>query len=223
MFNFATVAVIVQLVFLECILSIDNAAVLGAMVAYLPLDKPTPWPARLRPLLGRFDRILGPQREAALKVGLFGAYAGRALMLVLASAIIEMPWVHILGAIYLLYLGISHFGERHQSQGQAEEEALSRRKAGFWSVVRGLNLADMAFSIGNVVAAVALSHDLWIVLVGVGIGIVAMRFAASLFTRLIQWEPELESGAYLLILFIGAKFLLESWFNLHLDEYIQFA
>jgi tellurite resistance protein TerC len=221
--HIAAVAIIVQLIFLECILSIDNAAVLGAMVAYLPTDQTTPWPRHLRPLLGRFDRLLGPQRAAALKVGLFGAYAGRALMLALASAIIERPWVHILGAIYLLYLGINHFAGYYQGQSQNEAEELPQRKADFWSVVLALNLADMAFSIDNVVAAVALSSELWIVLVGVGIGIVAMRFAASLFTKLIHWEPELESGAYLLILFIGGKFLLESWFGLHLDDFIQFG
>jgi YkoY family integral membrane protein len=222
MIPFSAVAVIVQLIFLECILSIDNAAVLGAMVAYLPIDKPTPWPRRLHPLLSKLNPMLGPQRDAALKVGLFGAYAGRAVMLVLASAIMEMPWVQILGAAYLLYLGISHFAGRYQSQ-QDEEEALVRRRAQFWSIVVALNLADMAFSVDNVVAAVTLSQELWIVLIGVGIGILAMRFAASLFSRLIQWEPELESGAYLLLLFIGGKFLMESWFNFHIDDFVQFG
>jgi tellurite resistance protein TerC len=223
MIDFAGVAIIVQLIFLECILSLDNAAVLGAMVAYLPKDQPTPWPKSVRPLLRNLDRVLGPQREAALKVGLFGAYAGRALMLLLASAIIETPWVHILGALYLLYLGISYFGGRYHSQSQYEGQAQLRRKPGFWSVVLALNLADMAFSIDNVIAAVALSQNLWIVLLGVGIGILAMRFAASLFTRLIAWEPELESGAYLLLLFIGGKFLMESWLGLHIGDYAQFG
>jgi len=32
----AIVTIILQLIFLECILSIDNAAVMGAMVAHLP-------------------------------------------------------------------------------------------------------------------------------------------------------------------------------------------
>jgi tellurite resistance protein TerC len=222
--DIAVITIIVQLIFLECILSIDNAAVMGAMVANLPTEQPTPWPKSLRPLLGRADRFLGSQRDAALKVGLFGAYAGRALMLALANIIIELPWVHLLGALYLLYLGISHFADRYY-RGQDDEEgaAALRRKRGFWSVVLALNLADMAFSIDNVVAAVALSRDLWIVLLGVGIGIVAIRFAATLFTRMISWEPELESGAYLLILFIGAKFLLELRMGLHIDDLTQFG
>ena len=42
------VSIIIQLVFLEGILSIDNAAVLGAMVAMLPIDKPVPYPHKLQ-------------------------------------------------------------------------------------------------------------------------------------------------------------------------------
>jgi tellurite resistance protein TerC len=68
--------IIVQLMFLKCILSIDNAAVMGAMVAHLPTDQATPWPASLRPVCGWADRLLGPQRPAALKVSLVDAYVG---------------------------------------------------------------------------------------------------------------------------------------------------
>ena len=46
--DIAAVTIIIQLIFLEGILSIDNAAVLGAMVAHLPRDEPIPWPQSLR-------------------------------------------------------------------------------------------------------------------------------------------------------------------------------
>src|SRR5262249_41783357 len=162
-------------------------------VAHLPSDVPTPWPNSLRSWFGWTDRLLGSQQAAALKVGLFGAYAGRALMLVLATVIIERPWVHALGAIYLLYLGTGYFAQHYRAGQEATTNEIALRgKRGFWAVVLALNLADMAFSIDNVVAAVALSHQLWVVLLGVGAGILAIRFAATLFTRLIAWEPQLE-------------------------------
>jgi len=224
MLDVTAVTIIIQLIFLECVLSIDNAAVLGAMVAHLPTDRPTPWPRVLRPLLSRLDPILGSQRQAALKVGLLGAYGGRALMLILASIIIKVWWVPILGSLYLLYLGINHFAEYHQQgHGREDNKARLHRRGGFWSVVLAIELADLAFSLDNVVAAVALSRDLWVVLLGVAIGIVSMRFAATLFTRMIAWEPALEDGAYLLLLFIGGKFLLESGLEWHVGEYVQFG
>ena len=59
----AFITIILQLIFLECILSIDNAAVLGAMVAPLPNDRPVPWPRTLRGVLSKLDPLLGPQPD----------------------------------------------------------------------------------------------------------------------------------------------------------------
>lgn len=221
------VAVIVQLIFLECILSLDNAAVIGAMVAPLPNDQTTPWPKALRPIFGWTDKYLGSQREAALKVGLFGAYAGRALMLVLASLIMQVAWVQILGALYLLHLALDHFAEVYHKQRRADagvDEAAHQaiHARGFWGIVLALNLADMAFSLDNVVAAVALTDELWVVMLGVAIGILVMRFAAQIFSRLVQWEPALEHGAYLLLLAIGVQFILK-FFHIEIHEATQFA
>src|SRR5512135_3908478 len=100
-FDLGFLYVIVQVIFLEGILSIDNAAVLGAMVSVLPKDKMVPWPGPLKFLGPPIHRLLGGQRPAALKVGLLGAYFGRALMLLLASFVIQNHFLKILGAAYL--------------------------------------------------------------------------------------------------------------------------
>ena len=83
--------ILVQVIFLEGILSIDNAAVLGAMVSALPQKDMVPWPGPLKFLGPAVHRIFGGQRPAALKVGLLGAYIGRGLMLVLANFVIHNP------------------------------------------------------------------------------------------------------------------------------------
>lgn len=223
--HWGVVAIVIQLIFLECILSIDNAAVLGAMVNHLPTDKPTPWPKALKPFFGWTDKFMGSQRSAALKVGLFGAYAGRLIMLALATIIVRNPWMQILGALYLLHLGIQHFIHLYHEEQHAtgHSEGPMPNKGGFWSVVLALNLADMAFSLDNVIAAVALSDKFWVVALGVGVGIVMMRFAATLFARMIAWEPKLESGAYLLLLAIGSELILAKILDIHIDDMVSFA
>jgi tellurite resistance protein TerC len=218
--------IITQLVFLECILSIDNAAVIGAMVARLPNDRPTPWPKLLHRFFSRFDHFLGSQRESALKVGLFGAYAGRVAMLALASIIIQYTWMQVLGALYLIYLAVKHFVERfqhHQAKRANPEYERSATAEGFWNVVLTIELADLAFSLDNVVAAVSLSDRLWVVVLGVAIGIVIIRFAATVFTRMIAWEPALEHAAYLLLVAIGGELILEHWFAIELGDIAKFA
>jgi tellurite resistance protein TerC len=206
------VVIVLQLIFLEGILSIDNAAVLGAMVSKLPAHEPIPWPHWLGFMSRWGDRVFGGQRAAALKVGLLGAYAGRAIMLLLATIVIENPWLRLLGAAYLFKLAIEHLGAPHAEWDEEEEADEMSQKVvgkGFWSVVLAVELADLAFSLDNVVAAVALSPVLWVVLLGVALGILTMRFAAQIFTVLIEREPVLATAAYLLVLAIGIEVLVE--------------
>ncbi len=222
MTTFEVIIIILQLIFLEGILSIDNAAVLGAMVSQLPVHEPIPWPKSLHFMSGWGDRIFGPQRKAALTVGLLGAYAGRALMLLLAGYIIANPWLRLLGAAYLFKLAIEHLGSSHAEWEEEEEAAeMSSKTAGkgFWMIVLLVNLADLAFSLDNVVAAVALSSEFWVVFLGVAIGILIMRFAAQIFTVLIEREPVLSTAAYLLVLAIGVEVLISDITLLRGHEY----
>jgi tellurite resistance protein TerC len=57
----------------------------------------------------------------------------------------------------------------------------------------------------------------------VAIGIVVIRFAATLFTRLIAWEPALEHAAYLLLLAIGCELLLEKWLHIEITDLTKFG
>ncbi len=222
--NLQLVAVIVQLIFLEGVLSLDNAAVLGAMVRRLPNDKPVPWPGSLWWLGRRLNRLLGPQRGAALRVGLLGAYAGQSLMLALARYVMENPWLRLVGALYLLYLAINYFADLHMEEtgDQSSAKRLANTK-GFWAVVVAIEFTDLAFSLDNVVAAVALSDRYWVVLLGVMLAILMIRFAAGIFSRMIDWEPALQHTAYLLILAIGVELILEDQFAIEIGEFTQFG
>ena len=104
--DFSIIVIVIQLIFLEGILSIDNAAILGAMVTTLPSHEPIPWPKSLHWLAKILDKVFGNQRVAALRVGLLGAYVGRGLMLLAASYIIANPWLKLIGAIYLIRLAV---------------------------------------------------------------------------------------------------------------------
>lgn len=222
MFDWQWVYVVVMVIFLEGILSIDNAAVLGAMVSALPPHAPIPWPGPLRFLSGRLERVLGGQRSAALKVGLLGAYLGRGLMLVLASFVIHNPWLKLAGALYLVKLAMENLGKAEP--GEEQQVGLERvANKGFWGVVIAVELADLAFSLDNVVAVVALSDQLWLVMFGVAIGIITMRFAAGIFTWLIEREPILKPAAYILVLNIGTELLLSDFLGVEVESVLKFA
>lgn len=213
--------IILQVIFLEGILSIDNAAVLGALVSVLPKDEKVPWPGPLKFLGPPVHRLLGGQRSAALKVGLLGAYLGRGLMLLLANFVIHNHYLKILGAVYLIKLAFENLGKPEPGE---QDQVLGKRTEGknFWSVVIAVELADLAFSLDNVVAVVALSDNLPIVLFGVFMGIITMRFAAGIFTWMIIKEPILKSAAYLVVFNIGAELLLSEFMGIEIGGSLKF-
>lgn len=165
------IIIVLQLIFLEGILSIDNAAVIGALVSPLPDDKHVEW----TPALQRFGEwlhpVLGNQRMAALRVGLLGAYVGRGAMLFLTSFLIHNSWIKIIGAVYLIHLAFDSL-EDMTGGGSEEDDAIEPIKVqSFWAMVLTVETMDLIFSIDNVVAAVSLSNKIWVVMLGVGIGI----------------------------------------------------
>ncbi|MBL7720030.1 MAG: DUF475 domain-containing protein [Flavipsychrobacter sp.] len=198
----ASMAIIFNLIIIESLLSVDNAAVLATMV----LD--------LKP----------EQRKKALHYGIIGAYVFRGICLLLASVLIKIWWLKPLGGLYLLYLCVKYFIRRptvEQIEAEAVEQEKSHEVTGnriyrlivkwvgpFWSAVIMIELVDLTFSIDNVFAAVAFTDNILLVWIGVFIGILAMRFVATGFVRLIEHYPFLETAAFVVIGVLGVKLLL---------------
>jgi predicted tellurium resistance membrane protein TerC len=87
----------------------------------------------------------------------------------------------------------------------------------FWATVVAVEIMDLAFSLDNVFAAVAFTKNkelypwpsnIILVCIGVFIGILAMRFAAQGFVKLMHRYPFLEKCAYIVIGILGVKLVL---------------
>lgn len=197
MFNefIAALPVIISLVILESLLSVDNALVLAAMVKHLPEQ----------------------ERKWALRAGMIGAYVMRGLSLAFVFLIISNPWIKLAAGGYLIYLMCSHLGVE---EGVDEAKQV---KAGFWGTVLAVELADLSFSIDNIAAAAAFTNKMWIIIVGVFIGIAAMRFIAGLFVKLIEKFPVLNVVAYLLVGWVGIGLWVENLLHVEFSEFTKFA
>jgi tellurite resistance protein TerC len=215
--------IILQLIFLEGILSIDNAAVIGALVSPLPDDRRIPWPRSLKRLGDWLHPILGNQRGAALRVGLLGAYLGRGAMLFLTSFLIHNSWIKILGAAYLIHLAFDNLADMTGGGSEEDGDVKPIRIQSFWPTVLTVELMDLIFSIDNVIAAVSLSDKIWVVMLGVGIGILTMRFAAGLFSYAVAREPILKQAAYVLVLNIGVELILDQVWHVEISDLLRFG
>ena len=185
--------VVLNLIIIETLLSVDNAAVLATMVMDLPQD----------------------QRNRALKYGIIGAYFFRGVCLLLASWLVKIWWLKPLGGFYLLFLTYSYF--KGKSTPKDHTDDLTDKKSNwfyrvtvgsignFWATVALVELMDLAFSIDNVFAAVAFTDNIYLICTGVFIGILAMRFVAQTFVKLMETYTFLETLAFVVIGVLGLK------------------
>jgi predicted tellurium resistance membrane protein TerC len=99
------------------------------------------------------------------------------------------------------------------TSGAASCNVAAHSQAAFWRTVLVIELTDIAFAVDSILAAMALagskSSKLWVVIVGGILGVVLMRFAAALFIKLLDRFPRFEISAYLLVIVIGLKLVLD--------------
>jgi YkoY family integral membrane protein len=204
-------AVVALLIVLEGVLSIDNALVLGLLAKRLPKR----------------------EQGRALTYGLIGAFAFRFLTIAIAQLLLRFRIVKLIGGLYLFYVAAKYFwdvvAERNASklekgESGADSPEFEVRKAGFWSTVLVIELTDIAFAIDSIMAAIALvgpppeGHTgwhpkLWVVVTGGMLGVILMRYAAVVFIKLLEKFPRFETAAYLLVMVIGGKLVLDWKFN----------
>jgi YkoY family integral membrane protein len=183
------------LVILEGLLSADNALVLAVMVRHLPKR----------------------QQKKALRYGIWGAFVFRLIAVLLASVLMQSWWIQVVGGFYLIYVALRHFA----SSSEESSGTNARFGQGFWGTVVNVELADIAFSVDSILAAVAMAESLprhlqevnWIklgiVYIGGVLGIITMRFVAGGFLKLLTRFPGLATGAYFLVAWIGVKLVGE--------------
>ena len=183
------------LVLLEGLLSADNAMVLAILVLGLPKH----------------------EQKKALRYGILGAFGFRVLATVFAAHMIQLSWVKLVGAAYLLCLPYAHFFR----SGSAEERRTPKPAtawpglSAFWTTVVKVELTDIVFAIDSILVAVAMSPKLWVIITGGLLGILAMRLLIGQLLSLVQRYPVLVDAAFVIIAWVGVKLLIEYGHQLH--------
>lgn len=196
--------VLLVLVGLEGLLAADNALVLAIMVKHLPDN----------------------ERKRALFYGLAGAFVFRFGSLFVISYLVDIWQVQAIGALYLLFIAANHILRKFVFKKSTTEEihgssAQPKKKSGFWMTVFKVEVADIAFAVDSILAAVALAVALpksglpriggldggqfLVVFAGGLIGLIIMRFAASYFVKLLHSRPGLEVAAFFIVGWVGVK------------------
>ncbi|AGK55682.1 TerC family protein [Bacillus sp. 1NLA3E] len=195
--------VLVVLVALEGLLAADNALVMAIMVKHLPEE----------------------DRKKALFYGLAGAFVFRFVSLFVISFLVGVWQLQAIGALYLLFMAGNHIFRKLVVKGKADEQdqpkQVGNKAANFWLTVLKVEVADIAFAVDSILAAVAMAVMLpdtslpniggldggkfLVIFAGGMIGLVIMRFAANMFVKLLHSRPGLEVAAFLIVGWVGVK------------------
>jgi YkoY family integral membrane protein len=194
--DFLTIALLIAL---EGLLSADNAMVLAVLVLGLPKEH---------------------QRQA-LRYGIIGAFGFRSVATLLAVYLIQLIWVKLVGAGYLMYLSYRHFFRTSDAEARRAPPKATPwlGLTAFWATVVKVELTDIVFAIDSILVAVAMSPKLWVILSGGILGIIMMRLVIGKLLALVERYPPLVDGAFIIIAWVAFKLLVEF---LHAGGHIGF-
>lgn len=188
----ANMMAVLYLVLLEGILSVDNALALAALVkSRLPKEE---------------------DQKRALHYGIFGAYAFRVVVIFAGVWLMSHSWVKWGAAAYLIYLSVTElFFKKHAADdGENEVGGVSfNMLSPLWSAIVAVELMDIMFSVDSIAVALSVSQIAWVLIAGAVLGILAMRFTAQTFIKLITRFPILEKTAFVLVGMAGVKIVVE--------------
>lgn len=187
--------IVLQLVILEGLLSFDNALALAALVK---------------------KRLAHPEdQKHALLWGIWGAYVFRIGIIFIGVWLMQHEWVKAVAGLYLIWLAVSELFLNNDVDDVAADDEKPNVVTGrastmlLWRTILAVEIMDIMFSIDSIGVALAISNVKWVLIAGAILGIVMMRMAAQMFTKLIDQFPVLKKTAFVLVGLAGVNVILK--------------
>ncbi len=160
-----------EVFFLDLLLSGDNAMVIALACRSLP-------PAQTRP---------------AMLIGIGGAIVLRILLITIASLLLNIPMLKLVGGIALTVIAIKLTIEEEEDAESAKSPA--PKPLGLWSTVGIIVVADGVMSVDNVVALAAVSQgSIFFLALGLLMSMPLLMFGSLFVTALLRRYPLLIRG-----------------------------
>jgi len=123
--------IVLQIVAIDLLLGGDNAVVIAMACRKLPPQK----------------------RTTAIVIGTVGAILARVLLLAIALYLLSLPWLKIVGALLLLWIGVKLVNNE-------EEENEVGGSVSLWRTAITITVADVIMSLDNVLAVIVAGSKL---------------------------------------------------------------
>jgi YjbE family integral membrane protein len=169
---------LVKIIWINIILSGDNAVVIALAARSLPLH----------------------QQRMAVLFGSGAAVVLRILLTIVAVQLLAMPYLQIVGGLLLLWIGVQLLGDEDDGEGEAKEHG------SLMAAVRTILIADLVMSLDNVIAVAAAAKGSFLLLIlGLAISIPLVIFGSTLMIKLMERFPIIVVLGAALIGWVGGE------------------
>ncbi|ABP35042.1 TerC family protein [Polynucleobacter asymbioticus] len=143
------------------------------------------------------------QQKKAIFWGSAAAIILRVILTVTAVQLLTLPYLKIIGAILLVYIGV-------QLLADSDDEAEMQGHSNIWGAIRTILVADLVMSLDNVIAVAAAAQKgpeetrLILLIIGLGLSIPLIIFGSTMLLKVMDRFPVIITlGAGLLGLLAG--------------------
>jgi YjbE family integral membrane protein len=149
-------------------------------------------------------RTLKPeQRGKAIFWGSAAAIVMRIILTIVAIQLLSLPYLKIVGAILLVYIGVNLLS------AEEEEDGHDKEINGMIAAIRIILVADLVMSLDNVLAvAAAAKGNVPLLVLGLLVSIPLIIFGATLLTKIMERFPIIITIGAALLGFLAGEMLL---------------
>ena len=149
-------------------------------------------------------RTLKPeQRSKAIFWGSAAAIVMRIALTIVAIQLLSLPYLKIIGAMLLVYIGVDLLKGEDEGDGEGKEIN------GMMAAIRTILIADLVMSLDNVLAvAAAAKGDIALLVMGLLVSIPLIIFGATLLTKVMERFPVIITIGAALLGFLAGEMLL---------------
>jgi YjbE family integral membrane protein len=126
----------------------------------------------------------GRQQKMAIIWGSAAAIAMRVALTLFAVELLKYPYLKIVGALLLLYIGVQLLAEGDEDEDSVIEHTM------LWAAIRTIMVADLVMSLDNVIGvAAAAKGNATLLIIGLAISIPLIVFGSTIMLKLMEKFP----------------------------------
>lgn len=145
-------------------------------------------------------------RKKAIYVGTAGAVVIRAIMTLIATYLLTIPFLQAIGGLILLPIAFKLLKPNNHS---LEDENKFKASEGFATAIKTIIIADAAMGIDNVLAIAGAAHgDMFLVLTGLAISIPIVVWGSQIISKLMDRLPILITIGSAILAYTSATMIL---------------